>query len=208
MIISPQEAIQRLQEGNRRYVADRKTHSINSSPATRRDLADGQEPFAIILGCSDSRVPPEVIFDQGLGDLFIVRVAGNVAGPTQVGSIEFALQELGTRLIVVLGHSMCGAVTATLEDLLLSNDNPSKNLGSIVELVRPAIKDLVESDLRNNPVKLMNEAVRANIQAAINQLLVGSYIIPQMVHDEGVTIVGAEYTLDSGVVEFLDIVSE
>lgn len=127
-MIPAETALERLQTGNQRFVADVRNQDSLSTPARRRVLAAGQEPFAIILGCSDSRVPAELVFDQGLGDLFVIRVAGNIVAPSQVGSVEFAAERFGTRLVVVLGHSRCGAVLATLEELRRPTENRSRNL--------------------------------------------------------------------------------
>jgi carbonic anhydrase len=171
-------------------------------------LVAGQEPLAVILGCSDSRVPAEIVFDQGFGDLFVIRVAGNIVAPSQVGSVEFAAQRFGTRLVVVLGHSMCGAVLATLEELDAPQDDPSPNLCSIVDRIRPAVEGLRETELRNDPDALLHQAVRANIRASANQLRGGSQIIEQLIHHEGLLVVGAEYSLETGVVDFFDGVSE
>ena len=116
-MISGREALKRLREGNKRFASDTMSRETVPNHARRADLVSGQEPFAIILGCSDSRVPAEIVFDQGLGDLFVIRVAGNIVAPSQVGSVEFAATRFGTRLVVVLGHSQCGAIVATLEEL-------------------------------------------------------------------------------------------
>ena len=170
----------------------------------RIEVAAGQEPFAAILGCSDSRVPVEIVFDQGLGDLFVIRVAGNVVAPSQVGSVEFAAERFGTRLVVVLGHSRCGAVEATIEELQRPTESQSRNLQSIVDRVRPAVDHLLQTELRHDPEALMHHAVRANIRASANQLRHGSRIIEQLVREDGLLVVGAEYSLETGVVDFFD----
>jgi carbonic anhydrase len=167
-------------------------------------LMSGQEPFAIILGCSDSRVPAEIVFDQGLGDLFVSRVAGNIVAPSQVGSVEFAAARYATRLVVVLGHSQCGAVLATLEELQRRTENQSPNLHSIVDRVRPSVEGLLETELRHDPEALVRQAVRANIRASTNQLRHGSEILENLIREEGLMVVGAEYSLDTGVVHFFD----
>src|SRR5581483_1481045 len=136
-MLTASEALERLREGNRRFV--RGWHTSDATPARLAELATGQEPFAVILGCSDSRVPVEIVFDQGLGDLFVIRIAGNVVAPSGIGSVEFAAARFGTRLVVVLGHSRCGAVLATLEELRRPSENQSRNLRSIVDRVRPAL---------------------------------------------------------------------
>jgi carbonic anhydrase len=170
----------------------------------RAELAAGQQPFAIILGCSDSRVPAEIVFDQGLGDLFVIRVAGNIVAPSQVGSVEFAAARFGTRLVVVLGHSQCGAILATLEELRMPTANQSRNLRAIVDRVRPAVEGLFATSLSQDWDSLVKEAVRANIRASVNHLRHGSEILEQLIQQEGLRVVGAEYSLDTGVVDFFD----
>ena len=170
----------------------------------RAELAAGQQPFAIILGCSDSRVPAEMVFDQGLGDLFVIRVAGNIVAPSQVGSVEFAAERFETRLVVVLGHSRCGAILATLEELRRPTENQSRNLRAIVDRVRPSVEELLATDLRHDPEALVKEAVRANIRASVDHLRHGSQVIEQLIREEGLLVVGAEYSLETGVVELLD----
>jgi carbonic anhydrase len=202
--ISALEALERLRAGNRRFVADVRGRSTLTGQERRDELVAGQEPFAVILGCSDSRVPAELIFDQGLGDLFVIRVAGNIVAPSQVGSVEFAAERFGTRLVVVVGHSMCGAVLATLEERDRSVESRSPNLRSIVDRIRPAVEGLMETDLRHDPDALMQHAVRANIRASVDHLRHGSQIIEQQIQTDGLLVVGAEYSLETGVVEFLD----
>jgi carbonic anhydrase len=203
-MIRAAEALARLREGNRRFVSDARNHESLSSEARRRELASGQEPFAIILGCSDSRVPAEIVFDQGLGDLFVIRVAGNIVAPSQVGSVEFAAARFGTRLVVVLGHSSCGAITATLEELGRPPSAQSRNLHSIVDRVRPSVEPLLATGLRHDPEALVHEAVRANIRASANHLRHGSQVLEQLIQSDGLLVVGAEYSLDTGVVDFFD----
>ena len=172
----------------------------------RLELAAGQQPFAIVLGCSDSRVPAEIVFDQGLGDLFVIRVAGNIVAPSQVGSVEFAAARYGTRLVVVLGHSECGAILATLEELQQPTSH-SRNLRSIVDRVRPSVEALLATDLRNDQTALVRHAVRANIRASANHLRHGSAVLEQLIEGEGLLVVGAEYSLETGVVDFFDDVA-
>ncbi|HEY0844924.1 MAG TPA: carbonic anhydrase [Noviherbaspirillum sp.] len=205
-MITAREALERLREGNRRFVSDIK--NLNSMPnhARRIELTTGQEPFAIILGCSDSRVPAELVFDQGLGDLFVIRVAGNIVAPSQIGSVEFAAGQFGTRLVVVLGHTNCGAISATLDELRRPTANQSRNLRSIVDRVRPSVETLLETELKNDPHALMHQAVRANIRASANQLRHGSEILENLIQNEGLLVVGAEYSLETGEVEFFDAV--
>lgn len=203
-MISAREALQRLREGNLRFVSDTKNSDTLSSHARRTALTEGQEPFAIILGCSDSRVPAEIVFDQGLGDLFVIRVAGNIVAPSQVGSVEFAAARFHTRLVVVLGHSSCGAITATLEELQRPSENQSRNLHSIVDRVRPSVEGLLATELRHDHDALVHQAVRANIRASANQLRHGSEVIEQLIQNEGLLVVGAEYSLETGLVDFFD----
>jgi carbonic anhydrase len=167
------------------------------------DIDNEQTPFAIILGCSDSRVPAEIIFDQGLGDLFVIRVAGNIVAPSQIGSVEFAVERYGVQLVVVMGHSMCGAVIATLDELENPSDK-STNVLSIVNRIRPTVEPLFETDLRSKPDQLLEKSIRANILAATNNLRHGSPMLEQYVQDGALKIVGAEYSLESGIVEFFD----
>lgn len=203
MIPAPQ-ALERLKAGNARFVADVQGLGSVASPARRYELATRQEPFAIILGCSDSRVPAEIVFDQGLGDLFVIRVAGNIVAPSQVGSVEFAAARFNTRLVVVLGHSQCGAILATLEDLQDPSGNHSRNLLSIVDRVRPSVETLLFTDLKHNKDALVHAAVRANIRASVNHLRHGSAVLEGLIATEGLMVVGAEYSLETGVVEFLE----
>jgi len=203
-MIPAQEALQRLRDGNRRYVSGVKNSDALISHARRAEVAAGQEPFAIILGCSDSRVPAEIVFDQGLGDLFVIRVAGNIVAPSQVGSVEFAAERFHTRLVVVLGHSSCGAITATLEELQRPTENQSRNLHSIVDRVRPSVAALLDTDLRHDHDALVHHAVRANIRVSANHLRHGSEVIEQLIQKEGLVVVGAEYSLETGLVEFFD----
>src|SRR5688500_10787116 len=163
MIPAPQ-ALQLLKDGNRRFVSNVRSHDSLASEARRAEVAAGQEPFAIILGCSDSRVPAEIVFDQGLGDLFVIRVAGNIVAPSQIGSVEFAAERYGTRLVVVLGHSQCGAILATIDQLTRPSINQSRNLHSIVDRVRPAVEPLLQTALQRDPEALVRAAVRANVR--------------------------------------------
>jgi len=199
------EALERLRDGNRRFVHDIREPASVDRRSRRLELTDGQAPFAIVLGCSDSRVPAELVFDQGLGDLFVIRVAGNIVAPSLVGSVEFAAARFGTRLVVVLGHSQCGAVIATLEELERPQATQSPNLKSIVDRVRPAVEGLMETDLRHDRGGLLDQAVRANIRASADHLRHGSAILERLVRDDGLLVVGAEYSLETGVVDFFDV---
>jgi carbonic anhydrase len=203
-MIPAREALERLREGNRRFVSGVRSRDTLTDQIRRNKLAAGQEPFAIILGCSDSRVPAEIVFDQGLGDLFVIRVAGNIVASSQVDSVEFAAARFGTQLVVVLGHSQCGAILATLEELQRPMDNQSRNLRSIVGRVRPSVEALLETDLRRDPDALVGHAVRANIRASADHLRHGSEILEQLTQRNGLLVVGAEYSLESGLVDFFD----
>jgi carbonic anhydrase len=203
-MISADEALERLREGNRRFVSDVRSHENLTSEARRSSLTSGQEPFAIILGCSDSRVPAEIVFDQGLGDLFVIRVAGNIVAPSQIGSVEFAAERAGARLVVVLGHSQCGAILATLEELQQPTENHSRNLRSIVDRISPSVEALLSTDLKHDPDELVRQAVRANVRASANQLRHGSDIVEELIQKDGLCVVGAEYSLETGIVEFFD----
>jgi carbonic anhydrase len=203
-MISARDALELLRAGNRRFASDDHQRETITSRVRRRELAAGQEPFAIILGCSDSRVPAEIIFDQGLGDLFVIRVAGNIVAPSQIGSIEFAAARFGTRLVVVLGHSQCGAVQATIEELRLRSDEQSRNLRSIVSRIRPAVEPLLATPYADDPEALMRQAVRSNIRISASHLRHGSEILEQLIETDGLMVVGAEYSLETGVVEFFD----
>ena len=194
------QALQVLQEGNRRFAANR--FADKAVESQRQQSVDGQRPFAIVLGCSDSRVPAEIIFDQGLGDLFVIRVAGNVVAPSQIGSVEFAAAQFGTRLVVVLGHSRCGAVRATLDELDQAIENRSPNLRSIVDRIRPAVQPLMTTGTTVD--ELLPRAVRANVRAAADHLRHGSEIIESLIQDDGLLVVGAEYALETGEVEFFE----
>jgi carbonic anhydrase len=205
---SARAALERLQEGNRRFVSGVRSRDTLADQRRRTELAAGQEPFAIILGCSDSRVPAEIVFDQGLGDLFVIRVAGNIVASSQIGSVEFAAERFGTRLVVVLGHSRCGAVLATIEELLRPGESQSRNLRSIVDRVRPSVEALLATELRHDLDALMRHAVRANVRASANHLRHGSAILEQLIQRGGLHVASAEYSLETGVVDFLDDVSD
>ena len=200
--IKADEALTRLREGNKRFTSNLRTQEPLFSDHRREELVSGQEPFAIILGCSDSRVPAEIVFDQGLGDLFVIRVAGNIVAPSQIGSVEFAVSQFGTRLVVVLGHSNCGAVCATIEELTRGKTNTSENIRAIVERVKPSIESLMATELKNDKDALEKEAIKANVRASVNQLRHGSAIIEQLIETDGLQVVGAEYSLESGAVDF------
>jgi len=203
-MLSAKEALERLEEGNRRFVLDARDGVADDARSRRSELVGGQEPFAIILGCSDSRVPAELVFDQGLGDLFVIRVAGNVVAPSLVGSVEYAAAVCGTRLVVVMGHSGCGAVTATLDELERPSERRSANLGSIVDRIRPSVEPLLETELRHDREALLARAIRANVRASAEHLRRGSRVLEDLIESDGLRVVGAEYSLATGEVEFFD----
>jgi len=203
-LINARDALQRLSDGNRRFASNLRTTEPSFSHTKRAELVSGQEPFAIILGCSDSRVPAEIVFDQGLGDLFVIRVAGNIVAPSQIGSVEFAVSRFGTRLVVVLGHSQCGAILATIEELTGCQDSVSRNIRSIVDRIKPSVESIFSTELRHHPDALVKEAVRANVRASANHLRHGSEIIEKLIESDGLLVVGAEYSLETGIVDFFD----
>jgi carbonic anhydrase len=195
-VIPAQEALARLREGNRRFVENGAASGGRPGPS--------QQPFAIVLGCSDSRVPAELIFGQGFGDLFVIRVAGNIVAPSQVGSVEFAAEVFGTRLAVVVGHTQCGAIAATLKELRHPQSDQSPNLRSIVDRIRPSIEPLLGTPVAKDPAALAAAATRANIRASVAHLRHGSALLERRIERDGLVIVGAEYRVDTGTVEFLD----
>ncbi len=203
-MISAHAALERLREGNGRFVSEIWGREALRDSARRMEVAAAQAPFAAILGCSDSRVPVEIVFDQGLGDLFVIRVAGNIVAPSQIGSVEFAAERTGTRLVVVLGHTQCGAIQATIETLQQPSERQSRNLNSIVDRIRPSVEGLLGTELRHDPDALVRHAVRANIRASADHLRHGSRVIEHLIENEGLLVVGAEYSLETGLVEFFD----
>jgi len=202
-MIPANEALERLVEGNRRFVSGSQGRGALAHSAThRRGARSEANPIAVILGCADSRVPVETIFDQGVGDLFVVRVAGNIAGPTQIGSIEFAVEQFALSLVVVLGHSMCGAVTAAMEDVRTPAKNRPSNLQKLVDVIRPSIEAVLKTGDPEDPDKLLEQSVRANIRASMDRLSQESQFLEPLVRRGELLIVGAEYSLDTGVVDF------
>lgn len=195
-------ALSKLIEGNRRYVDRTSNNKDLVLTISNEQMSNAQKPFAIILGCSDSRVPAELVFHRGVGDLFVIRVAGNIVAPSQIGSIEFACQQFGTELVVVLGHSKCGAISATVDALLGDPDDISPNIATIVDRVTPAVHPLVESGEYPNQDELLNQATRANIDQSVSALKLRSKILRGLVRKDKLKIVGAQYDISSGVVEF------
>lgn len=203
-MIPAREALERLRGGNERFASGIRLHEGLPSNARVASLVDSQEPFAVILGCSDSRVPVEVVFDQGVGDLFVIRVAGNIVASSLVGSVEFAATVFNTRLVLVLGHTHCGAIKATLDELQQPGGQQSRNLRSIVDRIRPSVATLLDTPIRNDPVALMRHAGRANIRASAEHLRHGSEVLEQLIQTEGLLVVGAEYSVETGLVDFFD----
>ena len=195
------QALQALKDGNRRFVEQSASWEVEKEHDRRLDLLGGQSPFAIVLGCSDSRVPAELIFDQGVGDLFVIRIAGNIVARSQIGSIEFAAQNFGTRLVVVLGHSGCGAVKASL-DALEGADTGSPNVGFIVDQIRPGLEALHRTARKGDD--LMPAAVRRNVENSVEVLRHQTPALQTLIRDEGLQVVGAEYLLETGEVRFHD----
>ena len=203
MTITAREALDRLREGNRRFVAGVRSGAALLTHTPQEALAAKPSPIAIVLGCSDARAPAEIIFDQGLGDLFVIRVAGNIVAPSQVGSVEFAAERFGVPLVVVLGHTQCGAILATLESLR-SAANHSSNVRSIVDRIRPTVRTLLDTGRRLDEPELVRQAVRANVRASVVHLRHGSALLEQLIQDGKLLIVGAEYALETGEVDFFD----
>jgi carbonic anhydrase len=204
MSIGALEALEQLQVGNRRFIEGHQAHKAITLRDQLEASAQAQTPFAIVIGCSDSRVPAEIIFDQGIGDLFVIRVAGNVVAPSQIGSVEFAAEQFGTQLVVVLGHSSCGAIQATLEQLHQPSEERSPNLHAIVDRIRPAVEDLLGGDLEGDIDAMVRAGVRANVRRSVEQLRHGSQILENLINADQLHIVGAEYSLNTGLVEFFD----
>lgn len=203
-MLTAEEALERLKKGNERFILGETNHPRLLSHQQRAEMAESQEPFAIVLGCSDSRVPAEMVFDQGLGDLFVIRVAGNIVAPSQVGSVEFAAESFNCPLVVVLGHSHCGAIHSTIAALKNPENPQSANLMSIVNRVRPSVEILMQTELKDDLVKLSKHAVRSNVFASVNQLRHGSAVIENLIEQGKLKVVGAEYSLENGSVTFFD----
>jgi carbonic anhydrase len=203
--VTARQALERLRSGNLRFAERIRGGEGSLTTSLPAGLPAAQHPFAIVLGCSDARVPAEIVFDQGLGDLFVIRVAGNIVAPSQVGSVEFAAAQFDTRLVVVLGHSRCGAILATLDDLQRPQERQSHNIQSIVNRIRPSVEELLNTPLKNDLEQLVEHAVRANIRVSVNHLRHGSAEIEELIQNEGLVVVGAEYSLETGVVDFFDV---
>ncbi len=203
-MISAADALERLREGNRRFVSDEVSEETLASREHRAGAATPQNPFAIILACSDSRVPTELIFDRGIGDLFVIRVAGNIVASSQIGSIEYAAEQFGTRLVVVLGHSDCGAITATLQELALKESHRSPNLRTIVDRVRPAVESIFKENDDVDDDAVISRCVHANVRASVEHLQHGSLILEQLIDKGSLQIIGAEYSIETGYIQFFE----
>lgn len=203
-MIDAKEALQRLQEGNERFASESRDGERFRVRMRRATTYFEQQPFAIILGCSDSRVPVEIVFDQDLGDLFVIRVAGNIVAPSQLGSIEFAATAFGTRLVVVLGHTHCGAILSTLEQLQQPSEARSPHLHFIAKHIEPAVEDLLAPELGYDHATLVERSVRANVRQSVAQLRSGSKILEHLIETEGLRVIGAQYALETGRVEFFE----
>lgn len=205
--VSPDEALQKLMEGNKRYVENQMTGTKLCDLTTRSGLAKSQKPYAIILTCSDSRVPPEIVFDKGLGEIFVVRVAGNVPDPVVLGSIEYAAEHLGSPLIMVLGHERCGAVKATVDAKGKSTGSP--NIDAIVKTVAPNVKtaakdcDACKGEAKCADTKkdaFVECVIDANAKTVAANLTKKSKILNHLQHEKKIKIVAAKYDLDDGIV--------
>jgi carbonic anhydrase len=203
--LSAAEALTRLREGNQRFATNVRSIEAMVSQARRAELAKEQFPFAIVLACSDSRSPAETVFDQGLGDLFVIRVAGNIVAPSQIGSVEFAADKYGIRLVVIMGHTRCGAIDATLDALAAPSVPLSRGLQSIIDRVRPAVATAFEADRSQDREALAHASIRANVRSSVDHLRHGSSLLERLVDEEGLQVVGAEYTLETGVVDFFEV---
>ncbi len=201
-MITKEEALEQLRQGNKRFVSGNRRPPLQK--AERAEFRKGQHPFATILGCSDSRVPVELVFDQGIGDLFVVRVAGNQAAPTLMGSIEFAALNFGTPLVVVLGHSQCGAVKTTVAELRQPTPDLSPNLVSLVDQVRPSVEEILATHPDSSEDELIERMVRANVRGAAQSLRNESAVLKDRIEKGQLLVAGAEYSLETGIVTFFD----
>lgn len=204
MHVEPDEALRRLEIGNRRFVSNTRSLAAVRSQLERATHATGQAPFAVILTCADSRVPAEMVFDVGIGDIFVIRVAGNIVDPCLIGSIEYATAHLGTPLVVVMGHSSCGAVQAAIECVLGEEEAPSANIQSIIDCIAPAVRSVASQHDSAAPEAIFGDVVRENVRLTMKNLREQSPILDQQIRDKKVVVVGSEYSLVSGDVEFFE----
>ena len=194
--VSADEAIKRLMDGNERYTESNMTACLQTTKETRKILSKGQKPYAVILSCSDSRVPPEIVFDKTFGEIFVIRVAGNVPDPIVLGSIEYAIEHFGSPLIMVLGHQRCGAVTASVD----AHGKPEGNIGAIIKAITPSVKKARQEAKGKSKEELVEKVVDYNIHLAAENILKQSPMIRHMVAKGKVKIVKAKYDLDDGKV--------
>ncbi|PJE79859.1 Carbonic anhydrase 2 [invertebrate metagenome] len=200
--LSAEAALHVLKEGNQRFISGNNTH-IRQTPEQRQELAKGQHPFAVILACSDSRVPVEQIFDQPAGSIFVVRVAGNIAAPTQIGSIEFALTQFDSPLIIVMGHTNCGGIQSAIDVIMNPQQPLSPNLRAITDRIIPSIEPMVKSLDHNHRKELVANAVKENVRVAVKHLQHNSATIEERIRHNQVCILGAEFSQATGKVQFL-----
>ena len=202
--MSAREALQKLRDGNRRFVANDRCIDTFQGHTRLAEHVRGQAPFAVVLGCSDSRVPVEIVFDVGLGDLFVIRVAGNVVAPSLIGSVELAAELFGARLVVVMGHTVCGAVDIALAAVEKPDTSGTEHVNAIVECIRPAVDEALAADTGAGRESILDAAVRANVRNSVAALRHGSETLERLIRDEGLWIVGAEYALETGRVDFFE----
>ena len=203
-MLTANQALSRLKEGNQRFVSEHSNHNPSSLLSQRIETIDGQAPFAIVLGCADSRVPVEQVFDQGVGDLFVIRVAGNVVASEQTASIEFAAAKFGARLVVILGHSSCGAVAACIESIAQPTNSHTPDIQSLLSKIEPAVRSVMDKSIESSQSQLQELAIRANVMSGVAQLKQSSSLLRTMEQDSGLRIIGAEYSLESGAVCFFE----
>lgn len=203
-MITSAQALERLREGNRRFVAGLGSRNLEQEHSRRLELVVEQAPIAIVLGCSDSRVPAELVFDQGLGDLFVIRVAGNIAAPSQIESIEIAAQQFGTPLVVVLGHSQCSAVTASVDEQMKPVEMRSSSVGVIVKTIQPSVRAVLDSQPGLDRQALVCASIRENVRGTVKRIKAGSDVLEKLLDQGQLHIVGAEYSLETGAVKFME----
>ena len=203
-MITSAQALERLREGNRRFIARLESRNLEQEHSRRLELVGEQAPIAIVLGCSDSRVPAELVFDQGLGDLFVIRVAGNIAASSQIESIEIAAQQFGTPLVVVLGHSQCNAVTASVDEQMKPLEMRSSGVGVIVKTIQPSVRAVLDSQPGLDRQGLVCASIRENVRGAVKRIKAGSDVLVKLLDQGQLHIVGAEYSLETGAVEFME----
>ena len=202
-MVSALDALALLRNGNQRFLSDEPEFPRRNARRRMQVASGPQLPFAVLVGCSDSRVPAEIVFDCGLGDLFVIRVAGNIVASSQIGSVEFAAEQCGARLVVVLGHTECGAIQSTVAQIESRSTDLSPHLGVIVDFVRPVVEPLMEDEtLRADHDELVRRAVRANVCRSVDALREQSEVLKRLIEEDDLLIVGAEYALDTGVVDF------